>query len=65
MVVVAFTDVKFGGGTVSRLSLLGGGQLNTVDQVFGWGWSFHGSLGAGPSAIHTWPYRTPLLVQLP
>jgi alpha-tubulin suppressor-like RCC1 family protein len=35
------------------------------DQVFGWGWSFHGSLGAGPSAIHTWPYRTPLLVQLP
>lgn len=35
------------------------------DQVFGWGWSFHGSLGAGTSAIHTWPYRTPLLVQLP
>ncbi|HWO18415.1 MAG TPA: hypothetical protein VNO30_06550 [Kofleriaceae bacterium] len=35
------------------------------DQAFGWGWSFHGSLGAGPSAIHAWPYRTPLLVQLP
>ncbi|MCW5808717.1 MAG: hypothetical protein KIT31_40580, partial [Deltaproteobacteria bacterium] len=35
------------------------------DQVFGWGWSFHGSLGAGTSAIHTWAYRTPLLVQLP
>lgn len=34
-------------------------------QVFGWGWSFHGSLGAGSSAIHTWPYRTPVLVQLP
>jgi alpha-tubulin suppressor-like RCC1 family protein len=34
-------------------------------QEFGWGWSFHGSLGAGPSAIHTWPYRTPLLVQFP
>jgi len=30
-----------------------------------WGWSFHGSLGAGPSAIHAWPYRTPLRVQLP
>jgi alpha-tubulin suppressor-like RCC1 family protein len=35
------------------------------DQVFGWGWSFHGSLGASTSAIHTWPYRTPLVVQLP
>lgn len=34
-------------------------------QVFGWGWSFHGSLGAGSSAIHTWPYRTPVLVALP
>jgi alpha-tubulin suppressor-like RCC1 family protein len=34
-------------------------------QVFAWGWSFHGSLGAGASAIHTWPYRTPVLVQLP
>lgn len=31
--------------------------------VFAWGWSFHGSLGAGSSAIHTWGYRTPLLVQ--
>lgn len=35
------------------------------DQMFGWGWSFHGSLGAGTSVIHSWPYRTPLLVQLP
>lgn len=35
------------------------------DQAFGWGWSFHGSLGAGSSAIHTWPYRTPLLVAFP
>jgi alpha-tubulin suppressor-like RCC1 family protein len=35
------------------------------DQAFGWGWSFHGSLGVGPSAIHAWPYRTPLIVQLP
>lgn len=34
-------------------------------QVFAWGWSFHGSLGAGRSAIHTWPYRTPVLVALP
>jgi Nucleotidyl transferase of unknown function (DUF2204) len=33
MVVKTFTDVKFGGCTVSRLSLLGGGQLNTVDLV--------------------------------
>lgn len=35
------------------------------DAVFAWGWSFHGSLGAGASTIHTWPYRTPILVQLP
>ena len=35
------------------------------DVVFAWGWSFHGSLGAGPSTIHTWPYRTPILVQFP
>ncbi len=33
MVVTAFVDVKFGGCTVTRLSLLGGGQLNTVDLV--------------------------------
>jgi hypothetical protein len=33
MVVTAFTEVKFGGCSVSRLSLLGGGQLNTVDLV--------------------------------
>jgi hypothetical protein len=32
-VVVAFTDVRFGGCTVTRLSLVGGGQLNTVDLV--------------------------------
>lgn len=32
-VIMAFADVKFGGCTVSRLSLLGGGQLNTVDLV--------------------------------
>ena len=35
------------------------------DKVFGWGWSFHGSLGGGSALIHTWAYRTPLLVQLP
>lgn len=33
------------------------------DVVFSWGWSFHGSLGAGSSAIHTWAYRTPILLQ--
>jgi len=32
-VVRAFTDVVFGGSTVSRLTLLGGGELNTVDLV--------------------------------
>lgn len=41
------------------------GFARVDDQVFAWGWSFHGSLGAGASAIHTWPYRTPLRVQLP
>jgi alpha-tubulin suppressor-like RCC1 family protein len=35
------------------------------DAMFACGWSFHGSLGAGASTIHTWPYRTPILVQLP
>lgn len=33
MVVIAFTDMKFGGCTLTRLSLVGGGQLNTVDLV--------------------------------
>lgn len=33
MVVTAFANVKFGGCDVSRLSLLGGGPLNTVDLV--------------------------------
>jgi hypothetical protein len=32
-VATAFEDVKFGGVSVSRLSLIGGGQLNTVDLV--------------------------------
>jgi hypothetical protein len=33
IVVVAFEDLRFGGLTISRLSLLGGGKLNTVDLV--------------------------------
>ena len=32
-VVRTFTEVRFGGCTVSRLTLLGGGDLNTVDLV--------------------------------
>jgi hypothetical protein len=32
-VVRAFTDITFGGSTVSRLTLLGGGELNTVGLV--------------------------------
>lgn len=32
-VVIAFADLRFGGCTVTRLSLVGGGQLNTVDLV--------------------------------
>ena len=32
-VVQAFTEVRFGGCTVSRLTLVGGGDLNTVDLV--------------------------------
>ena len=32
-VVVAFENIRFGGLTISRLSLLGGGKLNTVDLV--------------------------------
>lgn len=33
MVVIAFADIQFGGCTLTRLSLVGGGQLNTVDLV--------------------------------
>jgi len=33
LVVLAFADVRFGGCTLTRLSLVGGGQLNTVDLV--------------------------------
>lgn len=32
-VVIAFSNVRFGGCDVSRLSLVGGGQANTVDLV--------------------------------
>lgn len=32
-VVIAFEDIRFGGLSISRLSLLGGGKLNTVDLV--------------------------------
>src|SRR5262245_21161818 len=32
-VVIAFEKIPFGGLTISRLSLLGGGKLNTVDLV--------------------------------
>lgn len=32
-VVIAFEDICFGGLSISRLSLLGGGKLNTVDLV--------------------------------
>jgi hypothetical protein len=32
-VVVAFSNVRFGGCDVSRLSLIGGSQVNTVDLV--------------------------------
>jgi len=35
------------------------------DKTFSWGWSFHGSLGGGTALIHTWAYRTPMLVQFP
>ncbi len=33
LVVTAFVDIQFGGCTLTRLSLVGGGQLNTVDLV--------------------------------
>src|ERR1041384_3763545 len=32
-VVVAFSNIRFGGCDVSRLSLVGGAQVNTVDLV--------------------------------
>lgn len=33
LVVIAFVNTRFGGCTLTRLSLVGGGQLNTVDLV--------------------------------
>jgi Nucleotidyl transferase of unknown function (DUF2204) len=33
LVVTAFADIQFGGCMLTRLSLVGGGQLNTVDLV--------------------------------
>jgi nucleotidyltransferase DUF2204 len=32
-VVIAFSNIRFGGCDVSRLSLVGGSQVNTVDMV--------------------------------
>ena len=31
--VIAFTDIRFGGLSIARISLVGGGKLNTVDLV--------------------------------
>lgn len=31
-------------------------------KLFGWGWSFQGSLGGGTSLINAWAYTTPFLV---
>lgn len=33
VVVIAFADLRFGGCVITRLSVVGGGQLNTVDLV--------------------------------
>lgn len=44
---------------------LQGFALDSTGTVFGWGWSFQGSLGAGAAAISTWGYRIPILVPVP
>lgn len=54
---------------LSNVTDIGIGPLHGLairgSSTFSWGWSFHGSLGGGTSTIHTWAYRTPILVTFP
>lgn len=34
----------------------------TEQKLFGWGWSFQGSLGGGTTVLNAWAYTTPRLV---
>jgi hypothetical protein len=34
----------------------------TQGKVFGWGWSFQGSLGGGKTLLNAWAYSAPRLV---
>ena len=34
----------------------------TQQKLFGWGWSFQGSLGGGTTLLNAWAYTTPRLV---
>lgn len=36
--------------------------LTSKQQLFGWGWSFQGSLGGGKTLLNAWAYATPFLV---
>jgi len=55
---------------LANITDLGNGALHTIalrqdNQVFSWGWSFHGSLGGGNSTIERWSYRVPVMLNLP
>lgn len=43
-------DVAAGGSVFAR---------TTQNKLFGWGWSFQGSLGGGSTLINAWAYTTP------
>ena len=34
----------------------------TEQKLYGWGWSFQGSLGGGTALLNAWAYTTPILV---
>ena len=43
---------------------LQGFAMRDDGAIFAWGWSFEGSLGAGPDAIDAWSYQIPIPVAL-
>jgi len=51
--VIVELEVGAGGPAFAR---------TTQQKLFGWGWSFQGSLGGGTTVINAWAYTTPRLV---
>lgn len=51
--VILELEVGAGGPALAR---------TTQGKLFGWGWSFQGSLGGGTTLLNAWAYTTPRLV---